>query len=514
MSEMKPDIDLDRLARAPTVAPPKRRWLPRLVPLLLLLAFGALLISTLTDFGRGAVQVTLVRPQPADGEAGGGAASGGGELQRSGWIEPDPYPQMVNPLVAGVVSELLVLEGDTVRAGQEVARLDDAAARLAVASAQANRVRAQFDVARASVDVAIARRRFDAALAVKEALALAEAGRDGRLAEQTRRIEAVRRSGAAVTIAEEELAVARDLAEHGGAGPRQVELAAAKVEAERAARAMVQAEAELAASEVARSEAMLQRAQQEFELRLDDRAALESAEAALAVAQAMQAQAEASVEESALTFERHVVRTPTAGVVLQRMAVPGAAIGGPEHAALLTLYDPQQLRVRVDVEQTEVAKLTVGGAVTLRAPTRPDRPYRGTITRLVRQANVEKVTLQVHVHVDDPDEQLRPEMLVETRFALASAPAVAAATGASDGGRGSAAFWIPARLLIERDGATSVWLIDGAHGRAALRRVTVLRRDGERALIGSGLNLTDKLIDGGREQLRDGARVEVAGTER
>jgi multidrug efflux pump subunit AcrA (membrane-fusion protein) len=193
------------------------------------------------------------------------------------------------------------------------------------------------------------------------------------------------------------------------------------------------------------------------------------------------------------------------------MAAPGMATGSPEHVALLSLYDPTHLRVRVDVEQSEVAKLAVGGAAAVRAPTRPGEDYHGTITRIVRQANVEKVTLQVHVRVDDPDEALRPEMVVETRFTLAATGgADAAGGGAPAGGGASDAFWIPARLLDARDGAAVVWIVNGADGRAALRRVTVARRDGDRALVTAGLNLTDKLVDGPRDQLREGARLEIA----
>lgn len=511
MSDMKPDIDLDRLARAPTLAPPRRRLLPRLVPWLLVLAFAALLVSTLTDFGRGALPVTVVRPQAARGETAG---SGGGELQRSGWVEPEPWPTFVVPLVEGVVRELLVKEGDAVAAGDVVARLDEGAARVAHAIAQARLARATAEAQQATVEQASATRRFEAALAVTEALAVAEAEQRARAAALEQRQAAATRAQAAVTIAEEELAVARDLATHGGAGPRQVELAAAAVEAEQGALAMARAEAAMAAGELEKAAAMATRAQREFELRLDDRERLDAANASLQVAQAAALEAQRDLEESALRLERHAVVAPVGGVVLQRTAAPGAAIGGPEHLAMLTLYDPAHLRVRIDVEQSEVAKLAVGGMATIRAPTR-EQPYAGRIVRIVRQANVEKVTLQVHVAIEAPDEQLRPEMLVETRFALAGASRGAVnasgggdATGTSSGPLASAC-WIASRLLEPAgDGAALAWVIDG-EGRAQRRRLIVARRDGERTLIGEGLNVSDKVIDGGREQLREGARVTV-----
>jgi HlyD family secretion protein len=480
---MKRDIDLEALARAPVVARPRRRWLPRLAPWLLLIAFLAVVASTLTDWGRGAVAVTLIRPQSAAGAGGGGGMAMGSELQRSGWIEPDPFPIHVNPLVAGIVRELLVLEGDRVEAGQVVARLDDSLAQAAAASSDAAVAVARAEAASATVERDAAQRAFDAALAVTEALALAEAE--------------AKAKAAAAKVAEEELAVARMLAEHGGAGPREVELAAAK--------------SELAQADLAKARATLERAVRERELRLDERARIDTTTARVAVAQAAVVAAEARAAEARLALERHAVVAPAAGVVLQRMAAPGMATGSPEHVALLSLYDPMHLRVRVDVEQSEVAKLAVGGAAAVRAPTRPGQDYHGTITRIVRQANVEKVTLQVHVRIDDPDEALRPEMVVETRFALAPAEGAAAASGgAPAAGGASDAFWIPARLLDARDGTSVVWVVNGSDGRAALRRVTVARRDGERALISAGLNASDKLLDGPRDRLREGAHLEIA----
>lgn len=512
MSELKPGIDLDVFARAPTTPRPRRRWWPRLLPIALLLAFGAILWSTLHDLGRSAVRVAVVRPQAASA-SDGSALAAGGELQRSGWVEPDPFAIQVTPLVAGVVRELLVLEGDPVAVGQPVAQLDEGAAQAAVAIARAARDRAQAEAAGAAADAQAAQASFDAALAVTEALALAEAELAGRTAEQQRRAAAAAQGGAAVQLATEELELARWLAEQGSAGPREVERATARVAAEQSALAMLEAEAALAAAQVAKATAALARARQERELRVEEKGRLAAAQAAAAAAKAAHHEAEARLAAAELELERHVVRAPTAGVVLQRLVAAGSATGGPDHGALVTLYDPTQLRVRIDVEQTEVAKLAVGGAASVRAPTRPAQPYRGTITRIVRQANVEKVTLQVHVRIDEPDAALRPEMLVETRFALAAGGATSAGGGAGTAG---ASVTIPMRLLLEEAGAASVWLVDGATGRAAKRRVTVAGTSGDRAsgraTLSAGVNLSDKLIeplDPGGAPLVEGAALEL-----
>jgi multidrug efflux pump subunit AcrA (membrane-fusion protein) len=514
MSDVRPDIDLSALARAPAaaVAPPKRRKLRIVVPLLLLVGFAAVLASTLGDFFTGAVAVTVVRPQAAEGVA----AAGGATLQRSGWIEPDPFPIHATALVPGIVKQVLVLEAATVHPGDSLATLVDDAARLDVAAAQAALARASAELAKAQVERSNAHESFDAALEIDEQLATAVAEEKARAAEAAKRDAAAAEAAARVRVATEELSVQRYLAEHGGAGPRQVELSEAKVDLEHASLAQMQADAALAHADAEKAAARLVRARRERELRLPEKLRVQTADAASALAEAVVAESKAAADRAALALERTVVRVPGAGdasmpqtlVVEQRLAAPGSSVGGEGRESVATLYDPDHLRVRVDVEQSEVRKLALGQHARIAAPTRPGKPYDGEVTRIVAQANVEKVTLQVHVKIAQPDAALRPEMLVEVAFQASEAAAgPAGATGATSETPASHAVWIPARLIEEG----SVWIVDAASGRAARRAVEVAQRDGERVLVTRGLDLSDKVIDGGRQGLAVGRRLTISG---
>jgi RND family efflux transporter MFP subunit len=74
-------------------------------------------------------------------------------FQSAGWVEARPTPVVVSALAEGVVEELLVVEGQEVKAGQTVARLIDADARLALAAAVADAKlrQAELTVARAAL---------------------------------------------------------------------------------------------------------------------------------------------------------------------------------------------------------------------------------------------------------------------------------------------------------------------------------------------------------------------------
>jgi multidrug efflux pump subunit AcrA (membrane-fusion protein) len=521
---MQRDVDLAALSRKVVERPPRRK-LRVVVPLVLIVGFGALLFSTLGDFLKGAVEVTVVRPQAAEGVAAG-SGGGGATLQRSGWIEPDPFPIHATALVPGIVKEVVVLEAATVHPGDPVALLVDDVAKLDVTTAQAALARAQAELQKAAAERDNAHASFDAALEITEQVATAHADAAARHAEADKRAAAAVEAKARVRIATEELAVQRYLAERGGAGPRQVELAEAKVDAEQAALAQMEADAALARAEAEKSAARSVRADRDKELRLSEKLRVQTADAALAAAQATVADAQAAQARAQLTLDRMTVRVPAfvdpalpqtparSLVVSQRLVTTGAAVGGEGRESVCTLFDPDHLRVRVDVEQSEVRKLAIGQKAQVKAPTRPDRLYDGEITRIVAQANVEKVTLQVHVKIADPDAALRPELLVEVRFLAESAAksgdgtAAPAADGTRDNLSG-AAVWIPARL-VDSNGGNAVWIVDAASGRAARRPVEVGARDGERIVVTRGLNVADKLIDGGRERLTDGARLKIA----
>jgi hypothetical protein len=88
-------------------------------------------------------------------------------------------------------------------------------------------------------------------------------------------------------------------------------------------------------------------------------------------------------------------------------------------------------------------------------------------------------------------------MLVQARFL---------ASGESGSTGAVSVVLVPARLLV--DGG-SLWLVDGATKTAALRKVELGARRGDDVEVTSGVNISDKLIDVGRERLQPGARLAV-----
>lgn len=480
------DVDLGTLVRereATSTTRPPRRWLRVVLPLVVLVVFAGLFADNLRDWIGGARAVDVVRPQPvADG--GRRAAAGTVAAQAAGWVEPDPFPVHVPALAEGVVRELLVEESDVVAQGDPVAYLidDDARLTLAVCEGRLTTARGELDAARAELTAAVT--------ALEEAIELT-AARDGaiaaleaRRAEAELRAQAVVKGRALVQLAQEELVVQEELERAGAAGPRQVEIAVARVDEARGELASLEAAAELATAAVRVAEVEVDRAQRNDELRIEEHRRVATAEAAVVRAEGRITELAAARDEAQLRLDRMVVRAPMDGVVLQRLAVEGSTLFGMAHH-VATLYDPASLRVRVDVPQQDVARLFVGQVARIQSDARPGEPYAGEVLRVVQRADIQKVTLQAHVRVTDADALLRPEMLVQVQFlAPASNDADAPSAGVGE------AVAIPEDLAVDGH----AWVLDAERGTATRRRLQLGARADGVVVVTGGLDLSDKLL--------------------
>ncbi len=445
-----------------------------------------------------AVPMAAVRPAPTTG-AGAAAVAAAAIAEAAGWIEPDPFPTLVRPLVNGRVEAILVLEGAAVEAGSTVvARLASAgllAARdRAVATAAEREREHQAAAAELAVAAAELAQRADlraAAIEARDKLAQTQ----GRLAAA----EGVRERTAAEATAARAAATAQEqLAATGGSYPVALARARAAAAAADAAARAAGREAEAAAGELAAAHAAAALADELLAAPKVLEARVRSAEAALAKATAAVATANVELEITRRELAWTEVLAPASGVVLKLLAAPGAE-AGPDAEPLLSIYDPAKLRARIDVPLGAIAGVHDGQQVELRSEVLGGSVVRGVVQRAQHESDLLKNTLQVKVRVLDPPPLLRPETLCRARFlgggrTDGTAPAAASA---------ALAFLVPKAAV--HDGR--VFRFDPAAGRARAVAVTVLQTQGDDAVVQGDLSAAMRVI---LVPVQDGEAVQEA----
>jgi len=282
-------------------------------------------------------------------------ATPSGLLQINGRIEGDQIA--VAPKAAGRIAELLVREGDEVKAGQLLARLTDEAvdARQAQALAGAAAQRAQ-------------------ALALETSAALLQSETAVQLASAQAGLAAARadlgRTQAAALQEERDLERMRDLAARGFVGPQAVERSELTLRSSREQQAAAQAA-------VARAEQALR----------DAELGPQRVHARLAEASSMRAQAtaaEARVREAATQIADLTVSAPLTARVSNRYANAGEVIAAG--TPIFGLTDLANVYLKGYVPEPMIGRIRLGQAAQIWTDAWPEAPFEARVGYIAARA--------------------------------------------------------------------------------------------------------------------------------
>jgi RND family efflux transporter MFP subunit len=512
---MPTKVDLSELAVRRETADerfiaPKRHIPSRYVlPAVLVLGFAAVFAWSLRDALLSRKPVTVV-PVYVSLEAI--QEAGTPLFKAAGWIEPRPTAIRVTALAPGVIDRLLVVEDQAVKQGESIAQLIDQDARLTLESARATLRHHEAVVAEAQAALDAARTNLDIPAHLEMPLAEAR----GDLAEIEREITNLpfmqKRAEARLRLAEIDLKAKQQ--SRGALSGIVVETAqsehdAATAEVEELRRRLPVLEEQRTAL-TARRDAALKR----LELKTDERLAFRAAEAKLNAAQADANVAQVAVDEAELRLKRMTITAPTDGRILDLIGSPGTQLmSGPslmegrDGSTVVTMYQPEQLQVRVDVRFEDLPRVGRGGPAVIESPAVAE-PLQGEVLFLTGTANTSKNTLEVKVSLDNPPAVLKPEMLVDVTFLAPETEQPEAPP--SEQYR----LFVPRALVESGESGSFVWLADHAEGIARRQRIELGR--GQTATmveVTAGLTVASRLISSGRESLADGDRIHVTGED-
>lgn len=283
------------------------------------------------------------------------ASQGPVPIAGPGRVEPYSEDIKVGSELSGRLKAVNVEEGDAIRRGQVLAELENADYRAQVESAQANVV-AKEAVLRKVINGARRQERDEAWSSVNEAKAVMENSQS----ELRRRQELF----AAGVVSREEL----------DRYAREADVAKAKYDA-----------------------AVQQHALVDDHAREEDRSL---AEADVKLAQGQVAEADAR-------YEKTFIRSPIDGSVLRKHHRSGESVSNSSTVPdpILTIGDRKTLRVRVDVDETDVSKVRVGQRAYVTADAFGKQKFWGHVVRVGQQLGPK------NVRTDEPTEKVDTKIL-------------------------------------------------------------------------------------------------------
>jgi len=276
-----------------------------------------------------------------------------------GRVEPVSEEVLVSAEIDGKLAAVRVEEGDAVRKGQVIASLmnGDFAARVRLAEAAV--AERQAELARLRNGARTQERREADAFADEARAVLEQAG-----SERERRRTLLDRG--AISRSEFELA------------DREFNVARARLEATKQRASLVSADTR--AEEIQRAEAEVR-------------------------------SAEARVEEARALLAKTAIVSPIDGVVLRKHKRGGESVSLQSGTPVVTLGDVRKLRVRVDVDETDVARVAVGQRVVVKAAAYGAKEFGGVVTR------VGGILGKKNIRTDEPAERVDTKVL-ETLVAM------------------------------------------------------------------------------------------------
>ena len=198
------------------------------------------------------------------------------------------------------------------------------------------------------------------------------------------------------------------------------------------------------------------------------------------------------------------IKAPVSGTVLQRivergeMVSPSAFGDAGARTAVVALADLSDLQVELDISQTDFARLKMGQRAEIIPEAFPNLKYTGFVAEIAPEANRAKATVQVKVKVENPDEQLRPEMNARVNF-LGDAPTIQTTAPAR--------VLVPRTAVVNKDGSAFVFVVKG--DRVQQRAVRLGNLAGEFYYVLEGLSGGETTATTAVDKLRDGDKVKI-----
>ncbi len=295
-------------------------------------------VAALAACALAACSVAPCRAQPSPGAADS-VKIGSYAAAAPGVVEPWGEERQVASQVIGVIAKMLVEENDKVAADQPIAIVENSEQAARLAEARANLADAQ-----AQLDKTI----------------------NGARAEERREaVDQLAELDAELKLAQLDYDRKKPLVDHGAATQAALDQADSTLHSLKMRRAVM-----------AEKLAIIQTG-----ARAED----------IAIARAAVARAKAEAELAQAELDKFTIRSPIAGIVLRKQRNAGESVTNFDPTPIAIVGDLSRLRVRAEVDETDIGRIAVGQRVEVAADAFPGKRFGGTVARIAERLGAKKI---------------------------------------------------------------------------------------------------------------------------
>jgi HlyD family secretion protein len=240
-------------------------------------------------------------------------------------------------------------------------------------------------------------------------------------------------------------------------------------------------------------------------------------------------QARAALEEAQSNLRKSTIVSPIAGRVV-RLAVEEGEVAVPgtfskETGLLMTIADLSVIQAKIQVDETDVVRLSIGDSVEVSIDAFPDTAFVGRVTKIGNSAKLttgqsttgtsdRAVDFEVEVTLQKPPEDIRPDLsctarvVTDTRNGVLSVPIIALTVRDNTPVSSESAPRDTMRQAGKKKETEGVFVINA--GIANFKPVKVGIAGDEYFEVLSGVQSGDTVVAGPYQTIRDlkdGARV-------
>jgi len=218
--------------------------------------------------------------------------------------------------------------------------------------------------------------------------------------------------------------------------------------------------------------------------------------------------AHASVNAAEVQLGYTTVHAPFAGVIIAKAAQPGEIVspisagGGFTRTGIGTIVDMDSLEIEVDVNEAYINRVQPDQPAQAVLDAYPDWTIPAHVIAIIPTADRSKATVKVRIAIEQKDPRILPDMGVRVSF-LEDTKGGSAGAASAPVLKG---VLVPASAIVERNGRSVVFVIDGE--RARERAVTPGQSFSDLRLV-EGLESGVRVVRTPPDDMQDGSRVAV-----